>query len=171
MTDRERAYLTAAGKLYDKYETTAQRARVLAYRDAMEELSQSYPVDREARIFYALALVVAQDRGDKSSTDRLTARPMLEDLFAEDPTHSGLAHYLIQAYDVPILCGRPLVAARAYADIAPDAPHARHLPSHAFTRLGFWQESTDGKVAATPVGTRRSKKIFLAISVRISRLR
>lgn len=156
-TERERAYLAAVGKLYSDFESTSQRARVLAYRDAMGDVAAKYPKDHEAHIFYALALVVAEDPGDKTYTDRLKAGTILENLFVEEPTHPGLAHYIIHAYDVPALAGRALVAARRYAEIAPDAPHALHMPSHTFTRLGYWQESIDSNVAAAAAARRQGQ--------------
>ena len=156
-TDRERAYLAAVGKLYSDFESTSQRARLLAYRDAMRDVAAKYPQDHEAQIFYALALVVAEDPGDKTYTDRLRAGTILENLFAQEPTHPGLAHYIIHAYDVPALAGRALVAARRYAEIAPDAPHALHMPSHTFTRLGYWQESIDSNVAAAAAARRQGQ--------------
>jgi hypothetical protein len=147
-TARERAYLKAVGELYSDFDSTPQRARLLAYRDAMRDVAAKYPKDHEAQIFYALALVVAEDPGDKTYADRLEAGAMLETLFAAEPAHPGLAHYIIHAYDVPALAERALGAARHYAKIAPDAPHALHMPSHTFTRLGYWQESIDSNVAA-----------------------
>jgi hypothetical protein len=114
-TDRERAYLAAVGKLYGDFESTPQQARLLAYRDAMGKVAAKYPQDQEAQIFYALALAVAEDPGDKTYADRLKAGTILEKLFAQQPTHPGLAHYIIHAYDVPALAGRALVAAQRYA--------------------------------------------------------
>ena len=156
-TDRERAYLGAVGKLYGDFESTPQQVRLLAYRDAIGDVAVKYPEDHEAQIFYALALAVAEDPGDKTYTDRLKAGTILEKLFAEEPTHPGLAHYIIHAYDVPALAGRALVAAQRYAEIAPDAPHALHMPSHTFTRLGYWQESIDSNVAAAAAARRQSQ--------------
>ncbi len=156
-TERERAYLAAVGKLYSDFESASQPARLLAYRDAMAGVAAIYPQDHEAQIFYALALVVAEDPGDKTYADRLKAATILETLFAEEPTHPGLAHYLIHAYDVPALAGRALVAARRYAKIAPDAPHALHMPSHTFTRLGYWQESIDSNLAAAAAARRQGQ--------------
>jgi hypothetical protein len=156
-TDRERAYLAAVGKLYGDFESTPQQVRLLAYRDAMEDVAAKYPEDHEAQIFYALALAVAEDPGDKAYADRLKAGTILEKLFAEEPTHPGLAHYIIHAYDVPALAGRALVAAQRYAEIAPDAPHALHMPSHTFTRLGYWQESIDSNVAAAAAARRQGQ--------------
>jgi hypothetical protein len=156
-TERERAYLAAVGKLYRDFESTPQQMRLLAYRDAMGEVAAKYPEDHEALIFYALALAVAEDPGDKSYSDRLKAGTILEKLFAEQPTHPGLAHYIIHAYDVPALAERALVAARRYAEIAPDAPHALHMPSHTFTRLGYWQESIDSNLAAAAAARRQGQ--------------
>ena len=156
-TDRERAYLAAVGNLYSDSESTPPQARLLAYRDAMGDVAAKYPQDHEAQIFYALALAVAEDPADKTYKDRLKAGEILEKLFAEEPTHPGLAHYIIHAYDVPALAGRALVAARRYAEIAPDAPHALHMPSHTFTRLGYWQESIDSNVAAAAAARRQGQ--------------
>jgi hypothetical protein len=156
-TDRENAFLSAVGKLYRDFESTAQQSRLLAYRDAMGNIAKDYPEDHEAQIFYALALAVAEDPGDKTYTDRIKAGTILESLFAEEPTHPGLAHYIIHAYDVPALAGRALAAAQRYAEIAPDAPHALHMPSHTFTRLGYWQESIDSNVAAAAAARRQGQ--------------
>ncbi|HEY3731115.1 MAG TPA: hypothetical protein VGL28_07610 [Steroidobacteraceae bacterium] len=156
-TDRERAYLLAVDQLYGDFENRPQQARLLAYRDAMADAAAKYPDDHEAQIFYALALAVAEDPTDKSYADRLKAGAILEKLFAQQPTHPGLAHYIIHAYDVPALAGRALVAAQRYADIAPDAPHALHMPSHIFTRLGYWQQSIDSNVAAAAAARRQGQ--------------
>jgi hypothetical protein len=156
-TERERAYLAAVGNLYRDFESTPQQARLLAYRDAMQDVAGKYPEDDEAEIFYALALAVAADPGDKTYTDQLKAGAILEKLFEEDPKHPGLAHYIIHAYDVPALAGRALIAARRYSDIAPDAPHALHMPSHTFTRLGDWQASIDSNVAAAAAARRQGQ--------------
>jgi hypothetical protein len=156
-TERERAYLAAVGKLYGDFESTPQQMRLLAYRDAMGKVAARYPEDHEAQIFYALALAVAADPDDKTYADQLRAGAILEKLFAEEPTHPGLAHYIIHAYDVPALADRALVAAQRYAEIAPDAPHALHMPSHTFTRLGYWQESIDSNVAAAAAARRQGQ--------------
>ena len=156
-SDRERAYLAAVDMLYANFESMPQQARLLAYRDAMGRLAAKNPHDSEGQIFYALALAVAEDPSDKTYADRLKAGAILEKLFARQPTHPGLAHYLIHAYDVPALAGRALVAAQRYAQIAPDAPHALHMPSHTFTRLGYWQESIDSNVAAAAAARRQGQ--------------
>jgi tetratricopeptide (TPR) repeat protein len=156
-TDRERAYLAAVGKLYSDYERTPQQARLLAYRDAMRDVAAKYPGDHEAQIFYALALTASEDPSDKTYAGRLQAGAILEKLFEEEPTHPGLAHYIIHTYDVPALAGRALVAARRYSEIAPDAPHALHMPSHTFTRMGRWQESIDSNLAAAAEARREGQ--------------
>jgi tetratricopeptide (TPR) repeat protein len=156
-TVRERAYLAAVGNLYGDFESTAQRARLVAYRDAMQEVAAKYPDDHEAQIFYALALAASEDPADKTYAGRLKAGAILEKLFEEEPTHPGLAHYIIHTYDVPALAGRALVAARRYSTIAPDAPHALHMPSHTFTRTGYWQESIDSNIAAAAAARREAQ--------------
>ena len=156
-TERERAYIAAVAELYSDFEDTPQQARLRAYRDAMEGIAARYPHDHEALIFYALALAAAADPADKTYADQLKAGAILERLFKQEPTHPGLAHYIIHAYDLPPLAGRALVAARRYAEIAPDAPHALHMPSHTFTRLGYWQESIDSNVAAAAAARRQGQ--------------
>jgi tetratricopeptide (TPR) repeat protein len=156
-TAREQAYIVAVGKLYSDYESTPQRARLIAYRDAMGEVAAQYPEDHEAQIFYALALAASEDPSDKTYADRLKAGAILEKLFDEEPTHPGLAHYIIHTYDVPALADRALVAARRYSEIAPDAPHALHMPSHTFTRTGYWQESIDSNIAAAAAARREGQ--------------
>ena len=156
-TERERAYLAAIGRLYSDFESTPQRARLLAYRDAMREVASKYPEDHEAQIFYALAFAASEDPADKTYAGRLQAGAILEKLFEQEPTHPGLAHYIIHTYDVPALAERSLVAARRYSEIAPDAPHALHMPSHTFTRTGYWQESIDSNIAAAAAARREGQ--------------
>jgi Tfp pilus assembly protein PilF len=153
-TERELAYIAAVARLYSSFESTPQQARLLAYRDAMEGLASKYSDDKEAQIFYALALAAAEEPTDKTYAARLKAGAILEKLFREEPDHPGLAHYIIHTYDVPSLAGKALVAARRYSDIAPDAPHALHMPSHTFTRVGYWQDSIDSNRAAAAASRR-----------------
>ena len=156
-TERERAYIAAVGNLYADFENTPQSARLLAYRDAMGKVATKYPEDHEALIFYALAIAASEDPADKTYAGRLKAGAILEKLFDEEPTHPGLAHYIIHTYDVPALAGRGLVAARRYSEIAPDAPHALHMPSHTFTRTGYWQDSIDSNIAAAAAARREGQ--------------
>jgi hypothetical protein len=156
-TERERAYIAAVGNLYRGFENTPQQARLLAYRDAMAGVAAKYPDDHEAQIFYALAISAAEDPADKTYAGRLKAGSILEKLFEQEPTHPGLAHYIIHTYDVAPLAERALPAARRYSEIAPDAPHALHMPSHTFTRTGYWQESIDSNVAAAAAARRENQ--------------
>ncbi|HET7107316.1 MAG TPA: hypothetical protein VFI38_10945 [Candidatus Acidoferrum sp.] len=153
-SDRERLYLAAVAKLYANFEKSPQQVRLLAYRDAMAEVSAHYPQDHEAAIFYALALSASEEPTDKSYASRLKAAAILEALFAQEPEHPGLAHYLIHTFDVPPLAQRALPAAMRYSSIAPDTPHALHMPSHTFTRVGFWQESINSNLAASAAARR-----------------
>jgi len=156
-TERERAYIAAVGKLYSEYDKTPQLARLIAYRDSMAGVAARYPEDHEAQIFYALAIAASEDPADKTYAGRLKAGAILEELFEEEPTHPGLAHYIIHTYDVPSLAERGLVAARRYSEIAPDAPHALHMPSHTFTRTGYWQESIQSNLGAAAAARREGQ--------------
>ena len=140
-TGRERAFLAAAGKLYDNYQSTDQRTRVVAYRDAMAEVAAKYPRDDEASVFYALALAFSADPNDKTYEYQRKAGAILQPLAARLPDHPGIAHYLIHTYDVPALAAEGLTAANRYAAIAPASAHALHMPSHTYTRVGRWGES------------------------------
>lgn len=156
-TERERSYIAAVGALYADFEHTSQRTRLLTYRDAMQDIAAKHPEDHEAQIFYALSLAASEDPSDKTYASRCEAGAILEKLFRAEPDHPGLAHYIIHAYDVPPLASRALPAARRYSAIAPDAPHALHMPSHTFTRTGLWQESIDVNVAATKAARREGQ--------------
>jgi hypothetical protein len=155
-TERERAYIDAVALLYEHADTIEQRARLVAYRDAMAKIASTSPTDAEASIFHALAIsaVAAASPPDPSYAEPLKAGAILEKLIATRPDHPGLAHYVIHSYDYPPLADRALEAARRYAKIAPDSPHARHMPSHTFTRVGYWQESIDANVASGAVAKR-----------------
>jgi len=156
-TAREQAYISAVSKLYADFEKTPEQARLLAYRDAMAELALHYPQDHEASIFYALALAASEEPTDKTYANRLKAGAILESLFVQEPEHPGLAHYIIHTYDVPSLAARALLAAQRYSTIAPDAPHALHMPSHTFTRIGYWQDSIDSNLAASAAARREGQ--------------
>jgi tetratricopeptide (TPR) repeat protein len=145
-TDRERAYIEAVALLYTNADTQDQRARTLAYERAMEQLHAQYPNDLEATVFYALAIDQDALPTDKTYANQLKAAALLEELFKIEPDHPGVTHYLIHSYDVPPLAERGLPYARRYANLAPDAPHALHMPAHTFTRVGLWQESIDTNI-------------------------
>jgi hypothetical protein len=147
-TERERAYIAAVETLFHNAGTVDQRTRTLAYEKAMEQLAAKYPDDSEARIFYALAIDQTAQPADKTYANQLKAAAILEKEFAKQPDHPGLAHYIIHSFDTPALAPRALNAARRYATIAPAAPHALHMPSHTFTRVGAWQDSIEANLAS-----------------------
>jgi hypothetical protein len=159
-TERERGYIAAIAAFYGNSDTLDHRTRALAYQEAMASLHQRYPDDREAAIFYALALDGTVLPGDKSLTNQKKAAAILEPIFAEQPDHPGVAHYLIHSYDEPALAEAGLPAARRYAEIAPSVPHALHMPSHIFTRLGYWQESIDTNRRSAEAGQAYAKTTF-----------
>jgi Tfp pilus assembly protein PilF len=140
-TQRERDYIDALDAMYADYDKVDHRTRVLAYLKAMEQLAQRYPNDDEAQIYYALALNVGASPADKTYANQLKGAAILEKIWTRQPEHPGIAHYLIHLYDTPALAEKGLAAARRYAKVAPAAAHAQHMPSHIFTRLGYWQES------------------------------
>jgi hypothetical protein len=142
-TPRENAYIEAVAALFEEHASVPQRDRILAYAERMEQLARANPGDVEAQIFRALAVNQTALPTDKTYAAQLEAAGILEPLFATYPDHPGLAHYIIHAYDHPPLAERALDAARSYAAIAPSAPHALHMPSHTFTRVGSWEESVD----------------------------
>ncbi len=142
-TQRELDYIAAIETFYKDHDKVDHRTRAVAYEKAMEALAARYPQDREAAIFYALALNITLNPNDKTYANQLKAAAILEKAFKEQPDHPGVAHYLIHSYDFPPIADKGLDAARRYAKIAPSAPHAQHMPSHIFTRLGYWQESIE----------------------------
>ena len=142
-TPREQAYIAAIETFYKDADRVDHRTRALAYEKAMEQLSARYPADREAAVFHALALNITLDPNDKTYANQLKAAAILEKVFAEQPNHPGVAHYLIHSYDFPPIAAKGLPAAKRYASIAPSAPHALHMPSHIFTRVGSWPESIE----------------------------
>ncbi|QAY76320.1 lipopolysaccharide assembly protein LapB [Sphingosinicella sp. BN140058] len=147
-TAREKAYVDAVAQLYVDSARRSQSERLKAYEQAMAAVSNAYPEDVEATIFYALALAAAADPSDQTYARQRRAGALLEPLFARYPDHPGLAHYIIHAYDEPALAARAAGAAKRYGAIAPSTPHALHMPSHTFTRVGDWQASIDTNKAS-----------------------
>jgi len=147
-TERERGYIAAVEAFYKDFASVPHRTRALAFERALEQLSARNPQDHEAAIFYALAVRANALPGDKTLTNQKKASAILENILAEEPEHPGLAHYIIHCDDYPGLAQQGLDAARRYAKIAPASPHALHMPSHIFTRLGLWQESIESNLAS-----------------------
>jgi hypothetical protein len=150
-TQRERDYLDALGVMYADYEKVDHRTRIQAYAKAMQELAQRYPEDDEAQIHYALALNTSASPADKTYANQLKGAAILEPIAIRQPDHPGVSHYLIHLYDYPPIAEKGLNAARRYAKIAPAAAHAQHMPSHIFTRVGYWTESIASNVEAARV--------------------
>ena len=147
-TQRERDYIDALAAMYVDYEKVPQQERVQSYLKAMEALAGRYPDDDEAQIFYAITLNVAASPADKTYANQLKGAAILEPIFQRQPQHPGVAHYLIHLYDYPAIAAKGLPAALRYSRIAPNAPHAQHMPSHIFTRVGYWKESIAANLAS-----------------------
>ena len=148
-TQRERDLIDALLVFYTDYDKVAHVPRVQAYLKAMEAVAQRYPQDDEAQMFYAITLNVAASPNDKTYSNQLKGAAILEAIFKRQPRHPGVAHYLIHLYDTPALAEKGIDAARRYAEIAPAAPHAQHMPSHIFTRVGYWKEAIGSNIAAS----------------------
>ncbi len=147
-TGRERDYIEALALMYVDYDKLDHRARIGAYLKAMEALAAKYPDDDEAQIFYAITLNTSASPNDKTYAQQLKGAAILEPIWNRQPRHPGIAHYLIHLYDYPAIAEKGLPAALLYASIAPAAPHAQHMPSHIFTRVGYWKESIASNLAS-----------------------
>jgi tetratricopeptide (TPR) repeat protein len=147
-TQRERDYLDALAVMYADFDKVDHRTRIVAYAKAMEQLAQRYPSDDEAQIHYALALNTSASPADKTYANQIKGADILEPISKRLPQHPGVAHYLIHLYDYPSIAEKGLDAARRYAKIAPAAAHAQHMPSHIFTRVGYWDESIASNIQA-----------------------
>lgn len=164
-TPREQDYINAIGVIYRDVEKTDYRARTLAYEKAMEGIYKHHAEDQEAALFYALALNITALPSDKTYANQLKAVAILEKVAAQQPDHPGVLHYLIHSLDYPPLASRALAAAQRYAQIAPEAPHAQHMPAHTYSMLGEWQESIVSNQAAVAVArayTAKTKDAFPA---------
>jgi tetratricopeptide (TPR) repeat protein len=150
--DRERGYIAAIDAFYSGPTSRSYQARASAYENGMEAAYRHHPEDKEAAVFYALSLLASAPAHDTTFANQKKAAAVLEPLFAQEPDHPGVAHYLIHAYDSPQMAQLGLPAAERYAKVAPASPHALHMPSHIFARLGMWQQdiaSNQASVAAT----------------------
>jgi len=155
-TERERGYIDAVARLYADDERVDQHTRVVAYERAMADLVAREPADTEAKIFHAIALTASASPTDKTYAKQLEAGRILESLWAAQPDHPGLAHYIIHTYDHPALAARAKRAAQRYSRIAPAAAHALHMPSHTFTRVGSWRESVETNLLSIDAAIRDS---------------
>ena len=155
-TQRERDYVAAIASFYRDADKVDHRTRSLAYEKAMEQLHIRYPKDREAGIFYALALLGTAPPTDKTYANQKKAAGILNKVLAAEPNHPGVAHYIIHSFDYPALADLAVAAARSYSKIAPDSPHALHMPSHIFIRLGLWPESIESNLASAAAGRKHA---------------
>ena len=154
-SQRERDYVDALAVFFKDHDKLNHRARAKALEDAMGQVAQRYPDDKEASILYALILSANFDPTDKKYTNQFKAAGILEPISKAQPDHPGVAHYLIHSYDYPALAPKGLDAARRYGKLAADAPHALHMPSHIFTRVGAWKESIESNAASAQSGHRQ----------------
>lgn len=159
-TPREHDYIVALSAFY-AHPSRSHQKRAIAYSKQMEKVSQRNPDDHEAAAFYALSLLASEPDHDKTYANRKQAAAVLEKLFAEEPNHPGVAHYLIHTYDKPEMAQLGLPAARKYAQLAPAAPHALHMPAHIFARLGLWQDDINSNVASI-AATRKEAAMHMA---------
>lgn len=150
-TQRERDYIAAVEAFYKDHDKVPYETRATAYEKAMEQLHARYPDDSEAAVLYAFWLQVVADRNDQTYAKQLQSAAILEKVFAAQPDHPGAAHFLIHAYDFPAIAHHGVNAAKRYASIAPAAPHALHMPSHIFSRMGLWQDSIESNSKAREV--------------------
>jgi len=158
-TDRESDYITAVDEFYRGKKRDYQD-RANTYSQAMATTLRDFPGDREAAAFYALSLLASEPDNDTTFDNRKLAAAVLEKLFVVEPDHPGVAHYLIHSYDKPQLAELGLPAAQRYAKIAPAAPHALHMPSHIFARLGLWQDDIDSNLASV-AATRKTAAMHM----------
>lgn len=148
-SERDQDYLDAIHVFYRDWESIDHGKRKLLFENKMRELYEKYPNDKEAAIFYALALNATANPGDKEYVNQKKAGKILESIFPSQPNHPGVAHYIIHTYDYPELAEQALETARRYAKIAPASAHAQHMPSHIFIRLGLWEESIGSNLNST----------------------
>jgi len=160
VTPRENAYIAAVAAFYSDSDKVDHDARAKAYSDAMKKVYESYPDDHEAATFYALSLLASEPHHDETFANRKAAAAILEKLFAIEPDHPGVAHYLIHSYDKPQLAQLGIPAARRYAQVAPAAPHALHMPSHIFARVGLWQDDITSNLASV-AATRKTAAMHM----------
>lgn len=152
-TARERDYIRAVEVVFEEHESVPFPKRAIAYENALEQMYLRYTEDSEAAILYAFWLQVTADRNDLTHAQQLKSARILEKIFAAQPDHPGVAHFIIHAYDFPAIAEHGAAAAKRYASIAPDSPHALHMPSHIFSRVGHWQDSIDSNLRSRAAAT------------------
>lgn len=156
-TSREKAYITAANAFYTDWESVDHHARIASWEKVQKKVYEENPGDIDAGALYALAHLATAPKGDKTFAHQKEAGALLERLREKAAEHPGLFHYTIHAYDNPMFASRGLDVAREYDKIAPDAPHAQHMPSHIFVRLGLWSLTEEWNVRSADAARRQSK--------------
>src|SRR6266581_4755302 len=150
-TQRERDWIEALSAYYREHANTPVNVRLARYNEAMEHLTQRYPDDYEAQVFYALTLQASASPADTTYANQLKSIAILEKLYEQNPQHPGVTHFIIHAYDFAPLAERGIAAAKRYASIAPAVPHARHMPSHIYSMVGMWEESVASNASALEI--------------------
>lgn len=158
-TEREAKYIEAIGAYYKDWNQLDHKTRAKLYVESMEKLHAENPDDKEAAIFYALALNSVADPKDKTFANQKKAGEILNNIFPGEPDHPGVAHYIIHSYDYPELAELGLSSARKYAEIAPSSAHAQHMPSHIFIRLGLWEEAIQSNLKSAEAATCYSENL------------
>jgi hypothetical protein len=156
-TKREIAYVKAVEAFYKNWKSTDHPTRVANWEKGQKEVFDSYPEDIDAGAFYALSHLATAPKGDKNFTHQKEAGALLENLRVKAPMHPGLFHYTIHAYDNPLLADRAMEVAKGYDKIAPEAPHAQHMPSHIFVRMGLWSLSAEWNQRSAEAAKKQSK--------------
>jgi len=150
-TQRERDWIEALSAYYRDYDKTPVNVRLAAYNKAMEQLTQRYPDDYEAQVFYALTLQASASPTDTTYANQLKSAAILQKLYEQNPQHPGVIHFTIHAYDFAPIAAKGIPAARRYAEVAPAVPHARHMPSHIYSMVGQWEDSIASNMSALAI--------------------
>ena len=150
-TERERMWLDAIRAYFKNYDSVPVERRLVAYNDAMRQLTERFPQDFEAQVYYALTLQASAPKADMTYANQNRSVAMLEKLYATNPQHPGITHYLIHGYDFAPVAEQGIPAARRYAAIAPAVPHARHMPAHIYSMVGLWQDSITSNMSALEI--------------------
>lgn len=163
LTEKEKAYIEAVARFYEDWENTSYADQLKAFEEGYKKVHEAYPDEVEAAAFYALGQLGTAPKTDKTFATQKEAGALLEQLHAKNPDHPGLFHYIIHAYDNPLLATKAVKVSREYERIAPDVPHALHMPSHIFVRLGQWTDAVDWNIRSADAALRMSSKDMVSM--------
>ncbi len=163
ISERERDFINAASELYHDWQNVDYNTRIAAWEQAQKKLHEKYPEDVDAAAFYALAQLATAPKSDQTFSHQKSAGALLDKLFAKRPEHPGVLHYTIHAYDNPMLAERAVPASRAYDKIAPDVPHALHMPTHIFVRLGIWPDAISWNIRSAKAALKYPAKDAISL--------